>query len=142
MQHKNFSSKSVGAGLIWAILFCVLPSVGLSQEAAPKMVMTDAVVCEGIENFKPKAPAVVFSISLGEVYCYSSFDPVYETTYIYHKWYKRDKLIFTMRLTLSPPKWASFSRIQIRDADKGPWRVQIEDEKGQVLQTLRFSMSD
>jgi len=106
------------------------------------MVMTDAVVCEGIENFKPKAPAVVFSISLGEVYCYSSFDPVYETTYIYHKWYKRDKLIFTMRLTLSPPKWASFSRIQIRDADKGPWRVQIEDEKGQVLQTLRFSMSD
>ena len=106
------------------------------------MELVQAVMCESIENFKPVNPAVVFSISQGEVFCFSDFDPVREKTDIFHKWFKRDKLIFTMRLTLSPPKWSSFSKIQIRDADKGPWRVEIQDETNRVLKTLRFGMSD
>lgn len=104
------------------------------------MVLVQAVMCEAIENYQPINPAVVFSISQGEVFCFSNFDPVFEKTHIFHKWYKKDKLIFTMRLTLSPPKWSSFSRIQIRDADKGPWRVEIVSNNGTLLQTLRFSM--
>jgi len=105
-------------------------------------VMVQAVMCESIKNFQPFNPAVIFSISQGEVFCFSSFDPVLEKTYIFHKWYKKDKLIFTMRFTLTPPKWSSFSRIQIRDADKGPWRVEIRDVDDTLLQTLRFSMVD
>ena len=113
-----------------------------SQQPDAKMKMVQAVMCESIDNFKPVNPGVVFSISSGEVFCFSNFDPVLEKTHVFHKWYKKDKLIFTMRLTLSPPKWASFSRIQIRDADKGPWRVEIHDADGTILQTLRFSMAD
>ncbi len=77
-----------------------------------------------------------------ELFCFSNFDPVLEKTFIFHKWFKKDKLVFTMRLTLSPPKWSSFSRIQIRDADKGPWRVEIRDADDKLLKTLRFSMVD
>jgi hypothetical protein len=104
--------------------------------------MVQAVMCESIKDFQPVNPAVAFSISQGEVYCFSNFDPVLKKTIIFHKWYKRDKLIFTMRLTLSPPKWSSFSRVQIRDADKGPWRVEIRDADDILLKTLRFSMVD
>lgn len=106
------------------------------------MTLTEAVMCETIENFKPVNTAVIFSISQGEVYCFSNFDPVLEKTIIFHQWYKKDKLIFTMRLTLSPPKWSSFSKIQIRDADKGPWRVEIRDENKTILKRLPFSMTD
>ncbi len=113
-----------------------------SEQPDAKMKMVQAVMCESIDNFKPVNPGVVFSISSGEVYCFSEFDPVLEKTHVFHKWYKKDKLIFTMHLTLSPPKWSSFSRIQIRDADKGPWRVEIHDANGTILQTLRFSMAD
>lgn len=113
-----------------------------SQQPDAKMKMVQAVICESIDNFKPVNPGVVFSISSGEVFCFSEFDPVFEKTHVLHQWYKKDKLIFTMRLTLSPPKWASFSRIQIRDADKGPWRVEIHDADGTILKTLRFSMAD
>lgn len=130
------------SGILFSFLILGTALPGFSQDEPPKMELVRAVMCEGIENFMPVHPAVVFSISQGELFCYSSFDPVRETTRIFHKWYKRDKLIFTMRLTLSPPKWSSFSRIQIRDADKGPWRVEIQDEEGKILKTLRFSMSD
>lgn len=129
---------------VWCLFIIALfPATLVHSEApAPKMVMDQAVMCEAIENFQPVNPAVVFSISLGEVFCFSNFDPVFEKTHIFHKWYKRDKLIFTMQLTLSPPKWSSFSRIQIRDADKGPWRVEIRDMEDTLMQTLRFSMAD
>ena len=113
-----------------------------SQQPDAKMKMVQAVICESIDNFKPVNPGVVFSISSGEVFCFSEFDPVFEKTHVLHQWYKKDKLIFTMRLIISPPKWASFSRIQIRDADKGPWRVEIHDADGTILKTLRFSMAD
>lgn len=121
------------------------PCLSANQEEVrnmPRMVLEAAVMCSAIDNFKPSDPAVVFSISQGEVFCYSSFDPVNVKTYIFHKWYKRDKLISTMRLTLSPPKWASFSSIKTRNADKGPWRVEIRDVDDRLLKTLRFSVAD
>ncbi len=127
--------------LMTAFLFLISPSVS-SKPSKEKMVLSEAVMCDAIENFKPINPAVVFSISQGEVFCFSNFDPVYEKSYIFHKWFKKDKLIFTMRLTLSPPKWSSFSRIQLRAADKGPWRVEIRTANNRLLQTLRFSMVD
>ncbi len=125
--------------LIGCIVLFFTPNV-ISESAKTKMVQS--VMCEAIESFQPVNPAVVFSISQGEVFCYSNFDPVIEKTFIFHKWYKKDKLIFTMRLTLSPPKWSTFSRIQIRNADKGPWRVEILDSDEILLKTLRFSMAD
>lgn len=137
-----FSGKSIKALLFFVVITFLSVADAGSQQAKPKMMMARAVMCESIQNYQPLNPAVAFSIALGEVFCFSNFDPVYEKTYIFHKWYKRDKLVFTMRLTLSPPKWSSFSRIQIRDADKGPWRVEILDTRDTLLQTLRFSMVD
>ncbi len=113
-----------------------------SKSPITKMALKQAVLCEGISNFKPFNPAVVFSISQGNLFCFTAFDPVYEKTTVYHHWYNRDKLVFSMRLILSTPKWACFSKIQIREADKGPWRVEILNEKKEIIKTLRFSMVD
>ena len=132
---------------IMMILLCagltILPAQGLNAESKiPKMVLNQAVISESIKNFQPVNLAAIFSISLEEVFCFSNFDPVRVKTHIFHKWFKHDKLIFTMRLTLTPPRWSSFSKIQLRDEDKGPWRVEIRDDGDKILQTLRFSISD
>ena len=134
--------KSINTLFFIAVLLLIHTATVYSEQPDTKMVLVQAVMCESIENFQPLNPAVAFSISQGEVFCFSNFDPVVKKTYILHKWFKKDKLIFTMRLTLSPPKWSSFSRIQIRDADKGPWRVEIWDANDIQLRTLRFSMVD
>ena len=123
----------IALGLIFTTNICAEPS---------DATLVQAVMCESIENFQPLNPAVIFSISQGEVFCFSNFDPVMNQTHIFHRWYKKDNLIFTMRLTLSPPKWSSFSRVQLREADKGPWRVEISAADESLLQTLRFSMVD
>jgi hypothetical protein len=143
-SHKSIKILMRFICLVCLMFFLVLFSAAsvYSEQPKAKMVMVQSVMCESIKNFQPVNPAVVFSISQGEVFCFSDFDPVFEKTYIFHNWYKKDHLIFSMRLTLSPPKWSSFSRIQIREADKGPWRVEIRDGADTLLQTLRFSMAD
>ena len=130
IMYKSNKSMITALLLFGALLFLFIPDV---KSEPAKATLIQSVMCEAIKNFQPVNPAVVFSISQGEVFCFSKFDPVIEKTFIFHKWYKRDKLIFTMQLTLSPPKWSSFSRIQIRNADKGPWRVEIWNENNWIL---------
>jgi len=137
-----FPGKIINTLFFTVVILLISTANVYSEQPNTKMVLVQAVMCESIENYQPLNPAVAFSISQGEIFCFSNFDPVLKKTYILHKWFKKDKLVFTMKLTLSPPKWSSFSRIQIREADKGPWRVEIWDADDTRLRTLRFSMVD
>ena len=105
-------------------------------------VLALAVMCEVIEDLTPKNRAVVFSIKIGEVSCFTSFDPVPNKTFIYHKWFHKDELSTQKKLTLQPPRWATYSKIQLRETDKGPWRVEITDHTERILRTLRFTITD
>jgi hypothetical protein len=106
------------------------------------LTLTEAVMCESIESYAPQTPAVVFSINIGKVSCFSNFDPVPEKTHIYHRWYFKDRLTTRKRLHLKPPRWGTYTSIQLREADRGPWRVEITDKDGNILKTLRFSITD
>ncbi len=104
--------------------------------------LDEAVMCETMEGLTPKNRAIVFSLGIGEVLCFTSFSNISRETVIYHKWYRSDQLSTSRKLTLKPPRWSTFSRIQFREADKGPWRVEIVDEAERILKTLRFSITD
>jgi hypothetical protein len=106
------------------------------------MNLVRAVMCESIEGYEPRNSAVVFSINVGKISCFTSFDGIKAPTATLHKWYRRDELVTAKRLTLKPPSWSTYSSIQLREADKGPWRVEIWDDHNQLLQTLRFSVTD
>jgi len=102
----------------------------------------EAVMCEGIKDYAPVNRAIVFSLGIGKIYCFSSFDHVPQATMIYHNWYRNDRLITTKRLSLQPPQWSTFSSIQLREADKGPWRLEIKDQSKKVLQIVKFSITE
>jgi hypothetical protein len=123
-----------------------LAALGAAQAAdkPPKgaLQLADAVMCEGVRDLAPVNQAVVFSIATGKVSCFTSFNPVPRQTFIYHRWFYRDELSTKKKLFLKPPSWSTYSSIQLREADKGPWRVEITDEKGRLFGTLRFSVTD
>lgn len=140
--------------VIWAaILFWVLvlnPSPGFSQQKKvfkpvpdpKKLTLAQAVVCENIKEFAPHNEAVVFSMAIGRVNCFTFFEPVTETTFIYHNWFFQDKLTARVKLTLKPPSWKTYSTIQLREADRGPWRIEVTDHAGRIFTVLRFSIVD
>ncbi|MBI4774526.1 MAG: DUF2914 domain-containing protein [Deltaproteobacteria bacterium] len=101
-----------------------------------------AVLCKELTGCIPKNKAVIFSISYGKVICLTEFDRVPEYTTVLHKWFRKDILVTSIKLALEPPRWSTFSSIELRSADKGPWRVDVVDETGKVLAALRFSVTD
>jgi hypothetical protein len=107
-----------------------------------KLTLRRAVICEGVKDFAPEKQAVVFSVTTGKIFCYTYFDPVPEKSDIYHSWYHKDKLITNQKLSLKPPRWSTYSAIQLRESDKGPWRVTITDQANNSLGVLRFSITD
>ena len=124
--------------------FITIPVILLfmsSSNAAP-LELFQAIMCEDIVASAPRNPTVVFSISQKKAVCFSSFDEVPQKTIIYHNWYHRDVPSAKIRLTLNPPRWSTYSSIQLRRTDIGPWRVEITDDKGNVLGVLRFSVTD
>jgi hypothetical protein len=107
-----------------------------------RLSLVQALVCEDMKDGIPFNTAVAFSISTGKIYCYTLFDQIAEDTVVYHHWFFRDKPSARIRLSLKQPRWSTYSSIQLREADKGPWRVEISDAGGRVLKTLRFSVTD
>jgi hypothetical protein len=101
-----------------------------------------AVMCESIERYEPRYVSVAFSAQAGKISCFTLFDGVTETTFVEHRWFRRDELVTSKRLTIKTPRWATFSSIQMREGDKGPWRVEIWDSENQLIKTLRFSVTD
>jgi len=106
------------------------------------LALSQAVMCEKIQDYVPQNPAIVFPVALEKVSCFTAFDPVPEKCVIYHNWFHRDTLSTRIKLSLQPPRWSTFSSIQLREADKGPWYVEITDEGGRVFRVLRFSITD
>lgn len=119
----------------------IVPAVP-EEPAPPKLTLSEAVMCEALDGYAPENPAVVFSVARQRVFCFTAFDPVPKKTVIYHKWYRRDVLTATVKLQLSPPRWVTFSNMQLRESDKGPWQVKITDADGNVFRILRYSITD
>jgi len=145
MNNKSAISCLILTGMILLIpcLAWAQNNTGASSAKPPaKLTLTHAVVCETIEESAPQNQAVVFSTAIGKVYCFTLFDPVPEKTVIFHSWYHQDTLSTKRKLSLRPPRWGTYSSIQLREADKGAWRVEVTDQNGRILQTLRFSITD
>jgi hypothetical protein len=135
--------------LLWGLFPSVPAAQDQNQQSAPpgaentpKLGLKQAIMCERVENLVPVRSGLAFSVSSGQVCCFTSFDPVSQPTVVYHRWFRRDELSTQTRLRLYPPKWSTYSVIQLRETDKGPWRVEIIDQNGHVFDVLRFSITD
>lgn len=139
----NTLKKIFYALFLTLVLF--VPGTVWSEESnvlVEEPTLKKAVMCESIQKYLPANEAVVFSIDLGRLYCFTEFDPVPVQSVIHHKWYRKGNLVTVKQLTLNPPRWSSFSTIQLREQDKGPWQVEIIGANDKLLRTLRFSITD
>ncbi len=122
-------------------LFLATPFSAGSQ-SGDLISLVQAVLCEDIKANVPQNLTTVFSIERRTAICFTAFDPVSEKAVIYHHWYHRDTPSARIKLTLKPPRWATYSSIQLRVEDIGPWRVEITDAQGNIFHVLRFSVTE
>lgn len=109
---------------------------------ASQLELFQALMCEDIHSNAPRNPTAAFSVKQKKAFCFTSFSQVPEKLIIYHNWYHHDVPSAKIRLTLKPPRWSTYSSIELNKTDIGPWRVEITNEGGNVLKVLRFSVTE
>jgi hypothetical protein len=145
MKYKFFTFFLL---LTYLILNSFSPIYAQEQEEATpveiprELTLVRAAMCEGLRSMVPLNEAIAFSIKREEVFCFLDFDPVPERTSIRISWFWRDERRLNRKFTLYAPRWSTLDSMQLRDADKGPWRVEVKDAEGKILKTLRFSITD
>jgi hypothetical protein len=142
MKYRLFFIFGAIIAIHFFLLLPLQPLKNISSANAAELTLFQALMCEEIFSNAPRNPTIVFSITQRKAVCFTSFDEVPQKTIIYHNWYHRDVPSAKIRLTLKPPRWSTYSSIQLRRTDIGPWRVEISDDKGNVLGVLRFSVTD
>lgn len=142
MRYRHYIFFCALITIQFLIFFPIDLLKNLNTANAAQLELFQALMCEEILANAPRNPTTVFSITQKKAVCYSSFDQVPQKSVVYHNWFHHDVPSAKIRLILNPPRWATFSSIQLRKTDIGPWRVEITDEKGGVLGVLRFSVTD
>ena len=122
--------------LFFSIQLLLMLPVSVRSQSDPRGIESDtlalvqAVMCEDIQDQTPQMVTTVFSIERRKAICFTSFDPVPNQTVIYHHWFHRDRPSAKIKLTLKSPRWSTYSSIQLRAEDLGPWRVEVTDSQG------------
>jgi hypothetical protein len=59
---------------------------------------------------------------------------------LHHVYFQGDKQVSDITLEVTRSPYRTYSRKKLPDAPQGDWRVEIRDDGGAVLQTLKFSV--
>lgn len=127
---------------LFSLSIPVMAEQGVNPGEAVSPTLKKAVMCESVQDGLPVDQTIVFDVAKRSAYCWSDFDPVTDDSVIYHKWYRNGELISSFKLAVHPPRWAVYSSLRLRHADVGPWSLDITDENGNILKTIRFSISE
>lgn len=124
--------------LLVCMSLCALFPVSVMAES---MHVEKSAVGENVVNREVVNEGRSFSSSVGKLYCYSKVAEIDSYTEVVHAWYFGDKQRARVTLNVNPPAWRTYSSKNIQDHEVGSWRVEILDKTGNLLETVRFEVT-
>jgi Protein of unknown function (DUF2914) len=119
------------AGLILAL---TVPEAVLAVE------VSEAVLTTGIQDRMPVDQIEMLSAGSTTLYCFSRIVGAAEETKVQHVWFWGDKEMARVELPVRSINWRTWSSKRIAAGWSGDWRVEIQDQFGEVLTTLPFTV--
>jgi len=71
----------------------------------------------------------------------SNIAGIQNPTKIVHAWYYGETQRARVTLGVNPPKWRTYSSKIIQAHEIGAWRVEILDASGNLMETVRFEIT-
>ena len=122
----------------------VEPKKGIKNTgvALERMVVLRSLACKKVKNNQPLYPGKRFPTDVGRVYCHSLLDNNSgKHNDIYHIWYMNGNLKAKVRIRVREGnEIPAFSDREIKNEDKGTWKVEITDSDKKILDTVIFEV--
>ena len=108
---------------------------------ASTVQVENAAIGEDVVNHEVVSQGASFSTSVGKLYCFSKIANIDNHTNVVHAWYYGSEERARVSLNVSPPAWRTYSSKVIQAHEIGVWRVEILDQNGNLLDTVRFQVT-
>lgn len=126
------------------VILVVCTALGMVFAAvalASTMHVEKSAIGEDVVNREIVSMGDSFPASVGKLYCLSKITNIESPTEVIHAWYYGNTERARVRLNVSPPAWRTYSSKIIQDHEIGAWRVEILDTDGNLLETVRFQVT-
>lgn len=115
---KNFL---FGIVLLTGILFVI--SIN-AEEVKTDIVISRAVICKDIQNREPVDVGISFAADAEKIYFFTEIKST-ESGQIKHIWYYKNEKVSETTLDYRPPRFRTWSTLQIKPVQKGEWNVEV-----------------
>lgn len=126
---------------IITVVFFSGTAVGQNPEkngGATSITITEAVVCEDIQNRAPVGSNDVFPQGVTKLYCFTRVVGAMANTTLTHNWYHNGNLKASVQLSIASADYRTWSSKTLASQSSGEWLVEILSEDGKPLQNLLF----
>lgn len=126
------------------VAFMLTLAAALSAFAAEESLkITEIVITSKIVKGKPlDSIKRLSSGSEKNLYCFTRMvAPAGFDSHVKHLWYKGDEKVAEFKLPVKGEKWRTYSKKTIQKGWAGDWRVEVVDETGKLLKTVKFRMN-
>lgn len=130
---------SISGGIVVLISLCLLiPAVG-AQESS-KVEVVAAAICKNVVAREAVDVGNRFSNSVSRLYCFTKVVGASQPTEIVHVWRYGDVERARISLPVKAASWRTYSSKAIQAHEIGPWRVDVLDTSGNLLETINFEI--
>ena len=104
--------------------------------------LNEIMICRGVYKRNPIKPGFNFTNNVDSLFCYTKISNNGSKREIKHLWYFQDKLITSVVYNIKTSyNYRSWSRKTILPSQIGQWRVDIVNDKDEILGSRDFKIS-
>ena len=111
-----------------------------AQQEQAVLEVESAAICEDVMDREPVGAGDSFSVSVGKLFCFTKIVGAETDVYITHAWYFGDTERARIILPVNSRSWRTYSSKILQAHEIGPWRVEVLDESGNLLDTVDFEV--
>jgi len=125
--------------MVCLISLCLLiPAAGAQ---ANKVQVVAAAICKDVVEREAVDDGTQFSNSVSRLYCFTKAVSSEIPTEVVHVWRYGDVERARVSLAVKAATWRTYSSKAIQSHEIGPWRVDVMDTSGNLLETINFEIT-
>jgi hypothetical protein len=117
----------------------VIPTAGAQE--ANKVQIVAAAICKDVVEREAVDVGTQFSNSVSRLYCFTKAVSTEIPTEVVHVWSYGDVERARVSLSVKANTWRTYSSKAIQSHEIGPWRVDVLDTSGNLLETINFEIT-
>jgi hypothetical protein len=123
------------------IIVCLMAAGTIEAQEAASLKVTEAVICEDVIDRAPVNAGSSFSVSVGQLFCFTKIEGAKEPTTITHVWCFGEMERARVELSVGAASWRTHSSKKIQPHEIGTWHVDVLGPQGELLQALEFQVT-